>query len=116
MVEDAPTIDVILPKFMEFCKGTVLVAHNAGFDTSFIRYNCKQLGLEYDYTHVDTVEMARYLHPNMARFNLDAVCKAENLVNEHHHRAVDDAGCTAKIFEKFIVSLKMKRYLSLYRA
>ncbi len=106
MVVDAPTIDVILPKFMEFCKGSVLVAHNAGFDTSFIKYNCKQLGLTYDYTHVDTIEVARYLHPNMARFNLDAVCKAENVVNEHHHRAVADAEVTAKIFEKFIEKLK----------
>ena len=113
MVEDAPTIDVILPKFMEFCKGTVLVAHNASFDTSFIRYNCKQLGLEYDYTHVDTMEMARYLHPNMARFNLDAVCKAENLVNEHHHRAVDDAEVTSKIFEKFIVKLEAEKIFNL---
>ncbi|MCR5197116.1 MAG: PolC-type DNA polymerase III [Pseudobutyrivibrio sp.] len=106
MVVDAPTIDVILPRFMEFCKGSVLVAHNAGFDTSFIKYNCKQLGLIYDYTHVDTIEVARYLHPNMARFNLDAVCKAENVVNEHHHRAVADAEVTAKIFEKFIEKLK----------
>ncbi len=106
MVEDAPTIEDVLPRFMDFCKGTVLVAHNASFDTSFIRLNCKKLGLKYDYTHVDTVEVARYLHPNMSRFNLDAVCKAENLVNEHHHRAVDDAEVTAKIFEKFIVKLE----------
>ena len=113
MVEDAPTIDVILPKFMEFCKGSVLVAHNAGFDTSFIRYNCKQLGIDYDYTHVDTVEVARYLHPNMARFNLDAVCKAENVVNEHHHRAVDDAEATAKVFEKFITKLENEKIFTL---
>ncbi|SDH38831.1 DNA polymerase-3 subunit alpha [Pseudobutyrivibrio sp. 49] len=106
MVLDAPTIDVILPKFMDFCKGSVLVAHNAGFDTGFIRYNCKQLGLAYDYTHVDTVEIARYLHPNNAKFNLDAVCKLEKVVNEHHHRAVADAEVTAKIFEKFIVKLE----------
>ncbi|SCZ78405.1 PolC-type DNA polymerase III [Pseudobutyrivibrio xylanivorans] len=106
MVIDAPTIDVILPKFMEFCEGSILVAHNAGFDTGFIKYNCKKLGLSYDYTHVDTVEVARYLHPNNAKFNLDAVCKLENVVNEHHHRAVADAEVTAKIFEKFIVKLE----------
>ena len=113
MVENAPTIDVILPKFIEFCQGTVLVAHNAGFDTSFIKHNCKKLNIEYDFTHVDTMEMARYLHPNMARFNLDAVCKAENLVNEHHHRAVDDAEVTSKIFEKFIVKLENENIFDL---
>ncbi len=106
MVEDAPTIEEILPRFMEFCKGSVLVAHNADFDTSYIRLNCARLGLEYDYTHIDTMEVARYLHPKMAKFNLDAVCKAENLVNNHHHRAVDDAEVTAQIFEKFIVKLE----------
>ena len=113
MVADAPTIDVVLPQFMEFCKGTVLVAHNAGFDTGFIRYNCKQLGLDYDYTHVDTIEIARYLHPNMARFNLDAVCKAEGVVNEHHHRAVDDAEATARVFEKFIDKLEKENIFNL---
>ena len=113
MVENAPTIEEILPRFMEFCKGTVLVAHNAGFDTGFIKYNCKKLGLDYDYTHVDTVEVARYLHPHMARFNLDAVCKAENLVNEHHHRAVDDAEVTAKIWKKFIEKLENEKIYTL---
>ncbi len=113
MVADAPTIDVVLPQFMEFCKGTVLVAHNAGFDTGFIRYNCNQLGLDYDYTHVDTIEIARYLHPNMARFNLDAVCKAEGVVNEHHHRAVDDAEATARVFEKFIAKLEKENIFNL---
>ncbi|MCR5581432.1 MAG: PolC-type DNA polymerase III, partial [Pseudobutyrivibrio sp.] len=113
MVENAPTIDEILPRFMEFCEGNVLVAHNASFDTGFIKYYCKQLGLTYDYTHVDTMEVARYLHPNMARFNLDAVCKAENLVNEHHHRAVDDAEVTAKIFMKFIDKLENENIYTL---
>ena len=106
MVSDAPTIEEILPRFMEFCKDSVLVAHNADFDTSFIKANCKALGLPYDYTHVDTVGVARYLHPNMAKFNLDAVAKAEGVVNAHHHRAVDDAECTAEIFVKFIAKLK----------
>ncbi|SHI84253.1 PolC-type DNA polymerase III [Pseudobutyrivibrio xylanivorans] len=105
-VMNAPLIDEILPRFMEFCEGSILVAHNATFDTGFIRYNCKKLGLPYDYTHVDTMEVARYLHPNMARFNLDAVCKAEKLVNEHHHRAVADAEVTAKIFLRFIEKLE----------
>ena len=54
MVEDAPNISVILPKFMDFCGGSVLVAHNADFDTGFIRHNCEVLGLPYDYTYVDT--------------------------------------------------------------
>jgi len=53
------------------------------------------------------------LHPHMARFNLDAVCKAENLVNEHHHRAVDDAEVTAKIWKKFIEKLENEKIYTL---
>lgn len=113
MVEDAPTIDVILPKFLDFCQGCVLVAHNADFDTSFIKANCNELGLDYDFTHVDTVPTARYLHPNMSKFTLDAVAKAENVSLEHHHRAVDDAECTALIFEKFIEKLEAENIFTL---
>ena len=113
MVIDAPVIEEILPKFLEFCEGCVLVAHNASFDTGFIKTYCRKLGLPYDYTHIDTMACARYLHPSLTKVNLDAVAKAEGVVNEHHHRAVDDAECTAKIFEKFIVKLKAEGIFTL---
>lgn len=53
MVKDAGTIEEILPQFLKFCEGSVLVAHNAGFDTGFIRENAKRLNLPYDHTVVD---------------------------------------------------------------
>ncbi len=100
MVIDAPTVEEILPKFMEFCEGAIMVAHNAGFDMSFIKKNCKDLGLEYDFTIVDTVAMSQLLVTSIARFKLDNVAKALGIVLENHHRAVDDAECTAHIFIK----------------
>ena len=106
MVLDAPKIDVILPQFLEFCKGAVLVAHNASFDMSFIEENCSRMGLEQEFTYVDTVAMARVLLPQLNRFKLDTVAKALGVSLENHHRAVDDAGCTAEIFEKFIKMLE----------
>ena len=102
MVMDAPTIDRILPEFMEFCKGAVLVAHNAPFDVGFVERNCQQLGLPFDLTSVDTVGMARFLLPALNRFKLDTVAKALQIPLYNHHRAVDDADCTAKIFVKFV--------------
>ncbi len=102
MVMDAPTIDQILPEFMEFCKGAVLVAHNAPFDVGFVERNCQQLGLPFDLTSVDTVGMARFLLPALNRFKLDTVAKALQIPLYNHHRAVDDADCTAKIFVKFV--------------
>ena len=76
MVVDAETIEEVLPKFLEFSKGAVMVAHNAGFDMSFIIENCKRLGIEQDFTYVDTVGLARMLLPGLNRFKLDSVAKA----------------------------------------
>ncbi len=100
MVAGAETIDKVLPRFMEFCEGAYLVAHNASFDTSFIRQNCKRLGITYDHTHVDTLEMSRILLPHLAKYKLDVVAKDLGVSLENHHRAVDDAGCTAQIYLK----------------
>ena len=106
MVIDAPKIEEILPEFMKFCEGAVMVAHNAEFDMSFIKKNCERQGLLCDFTVVDTVALARVLLPNLNRFKLDTVAKALGVSLDNHHRAVDDAGCTAEIFVKFIQMLK----------
>ena len=107
-VMDAPTIDQVLPEFFAFCEGCVLVAHNASFDTGFIKENARKLELPYAYTHVDTLAMARVLLPQLAKFTLDHVAKTVGVSLENHHRAVDDAEATAEIFEKFIPMLLEK--------
>ncbi len=106
MVIDAPTVDVVLPQFLAFCEGCVMVAHNADFDVSFIKRKALNLGVDFNPTYVDTVAMARYLLPNLNRFKLDTVAKAVGVNLDNHHRAVDDAACTAEIFVKFIVMLE----------
>ncbi len=106
MVLDAPVIHDILPQFMEFCQGAVMVAHNADFDMSFIRHNCEQLGLGCEKTVLDTVALARVLLPSLNRFKLNTIAKALNISLENHHRAVDDAACTAEMFIKFVEMLR----------
>ena len=106
MVMGAETIEEILPRFMEFCEGCVMIAHNAEFDMSFIRKNCMDLDIPCNHTVGDTVAMARILLPTLHRFKLDTVAKALKISLENHHRAVDDAECTAHIFVKFIEMLK----------
>ncbi len=106
MVMGAPMIDVILPQFFDFCQDAVLVAHNANFDMSFIIENARRLGLQKEFTYVDTVGIARILLPHQARHTLDAVAKTLGISLENHHRAVDDAEATAEIFVKFIPMLK----------
>ena len=102
MVVDAPGIEEVLPRFLKFSEGAVMVAHNADFDMSFIKKNCADLGLEREFTYADTVGMARFLLPGLNRFKLDNVAKAVGVPLEHHHRAVDDANCTAEIFVRFV--------------
>ena len=108
MVEDAPNISVILPKFMDFCGGSVLVAHNADFDTGFIRHNCEVLGLPYDYTYVDTLGIARSFLEGLKNYKLDTVVEAMGCTLANHHRAVDDAGATADVFVRFLERFKKK--------
>ena len=106
MVMDAPLVEEILPKFMEFCEGCVMVAHNADFDMSFIKKNCENLGMDCTPSILDTVALARVLLPQLNRFKLDNVAKILGISLDHHHRAVDDAACTAEIFVKFITMLE----------
>ncbi len=106
MVEDAPYISEVLPKFLDFIGDNALVAHNARFDTGFIKQKASDLGIETDFTFLDTMEMAMALLPELGRFQLQQVAKALKVPLETHHRAVDDAGCTAGIFIKQVKMLK----------
>ena len=106
MVVDAETIDVVLPKFLDFIGDAVLVAHNAGFDVSFIEQNCRYQEIEREFISLDTVALARVLLPTLSKYKLNVVAKALNISLENHHRAVDDAGATAEIFVRFVEMLK----------
>ena len=106
MVLPYPGIQEILPRFLEFCGDSVLVAHNAGFDVGFISYNAKEQGIPFEPTVLDTVALARHLLPNLNRYKLDTVAKALGISLENHHRAVDDAGATAEIFVAFVKMLR----------
>ncbi len=106
MVAGAPGIGEVLPRFLEFCEGCVLGAHNAGFDMSFIQENARRLGLPCAFACVDTVGIARVLLPGQKKHTLDAVAKTLKIPLENHHRAVDDAECTALIFLRFLQMLE----------
>ena len=106
MVKDAPMYDVIVPRFVEFCGDDIVVAHNASFDTGFVRKNAEELGLKFDNTVLDTMTLSHILLPELGKFTLDRVCKELKVVNAHHHRAIDDAEATAKVFFKLLDMLK----------
>lgn len=108
MVMKEPGIETVLPQFLDFVGDSVLVAHNAAFDTGFISKNAKDLGLVYDSTVVDTMTLAMILCPELGKFTLDRICKHLGIKLENHHRAVDDAAATAEMFQYFLTLLKEK--------
>ncbi len=108
MVLEAPKIEEILPEFLQFCAGCVMVAHNADFDNSFIAAQADRQGLTWEKTVVDTVSVARILLPDLNNYKLDTIAKALEVSLENHHRAVDDAQATAEIYQKLLVQLKEK--------
>ena len=106
MVIGADIIEVVLPEFLEFVGESVLVAHNAGFDTKFIKKYAKDMGLKVSNTILDTMTLAHVLCPELGKFTLDRICKHLGVKLENHHRAVDDATATADVFKRFLKMLK----------
>lgn len=106
MVKDAPTIEQALPDFLSFARDSILVAHNADFDIGFVRESCKRIGLEFESPYVDTLRLAKALLPQLKRYKLDVIAKNMGISLNNHHRAIDDAEATARIYLKFLEELK----------
>lgn len=106
MVKDAPSQSEAVSAFLEFCGDAVLVAHNAPFDTSFIKVACANMGVEYNHTSLDTVAICRAILPDIKNCKLDTVASYLRLGSFNHHRAVDDAEILSKIFLSLVVRLK----------
>ena len=103
MVAGAPKEGEAVRKFFEFCgEGSVLVAHNASFDTEVIRSVCERNGIEYNYSHIDTLVLAQSLISGIKNYKLDTISNHFKLPKFDHHRADEDAGALAAIFEKLL--------------
>ncbi len=111
MLEGAPTIQEVLPKFLEFVGDRVLVAHNSDFDTGFIRAECARQGLEYRFTAADTLILAQNLMPQLNKFKLDIVSNALSLPEFNHHRAGDDALICGLIMSRFLKTLEEEHHI-----
>ena len=100
MVKDAPKIDEALPQFFEFCGDRVLIAHNANFDTGFIRAAAEKLHIPFNNPYLDTVALSRFANPELKKHKLDVLAEYYNLGDFNHHRACDDAEMLAHIYFK----------------
>ncbi len=110
MVQDAPTIDSVLPEFLSFAKDAILVAQNATFDIGFIKENARVLTLPFENHHViDTMNLAKYFYGDqLKRFNLKVLANFFKVKLEQHHRADQDANATAQIFLIMLAELQQK--------
>ena len=106
MVANAPTIEGVLPEFFEFVGDSVLVAHNANFDTGFIRVAAERAGLPFTSPYLDTLALSRYVNPELRRHTLDAIAEHYGLGDFNHHRADEDAEMLARIF--FVMQSRLR--------
>lgn len=106
MVAGAPKEEEAVRKFFEFCgEDVILVAHNANFDTSFLRAVCSRHDMTFPYVYIDTVAMCRSMLTDIKNCKLDTVAKYLKLKPFNHHRACDDAAVLGEIFINLIQRL-----------
>lgn len=107
MLKNAPSYRDVLPDFLKFCSGSVLVGHNVvGFDIKFVKYYLEQLGYDIDGPVVDTLTLShKLLH--LPNYKLNTIADYFG-IEFNHHRAESDALATAKIFIKLV---KLKKSL-----
>ena len=102
-VKNAKPLEQVLQEFQEFCKDTVLVAHNATFDVGFMNANYERHGLpKISQPVIDTLEFARNLYPEYKRHGLGPLTKRFGVALEHHHMANYDAEATGRLLFIFI--------------
>ena len=105
-VRNAKPFVECVDEILEFIGDSILVAHNASFDCSFIEKNCKDLDLHFNATILDTVQICRFLYPELKSVKLNLVAKHLGIKLTSHHRAVDDAKATGDIFVECIKKIK----------
>jgi DNA polymerase-3 subunit alpha (Gram-positive type) len=113
MLTGMPTLDKVMPDFFEFCKGAVLAAHNADFDTAFVGRAFAAQGMKLDHPVIDTLSLSRNLFRDQKSHKLAAVCKRLGVSLKNAHRAVHDARATALALTKMLEMLDGSRSLRL---
>jgi DNA polymerase-3 subunit alpha (Gram-positive type) len=98
MVRDSKPEKTVLEQFAAFAEGSILVAHNASFDMGFLNNSYERYGMpEAPQPVIDTLEMSRFLHPQLKSHRLNTLAKRYGVGLEQHHRAVYDSETTGAL-------------------
>ena len=108
MVKDAPKIEEVFPKILEFVGDSVLVAHNADFDIGFLKHNASILNLKLENTSLDTLRLAKDLFPDFKKYKLGIIADKLGITVDVAHRALDDVKTTVQVFNVMMNMLKEK--------
>ena len=106
MVKDAPTIEEILPKVIEFIGDSVVVTHNTDFDVTWLKYNYEKYGYKWENTYIDTLRLAKAMFPEYTRYKLGFIADKLGIVVEVAHRALDDVKTLVQVFNQMIEKAK----------
>ena len=106
MVKDAPPVKEVLAAFLDFCGDALLVAHNAKFDTGFVRAAAEKYGFDFHNPSLDTVAVSQYVNADLKKHTLDSIANHYHLGDFHHHRAVDDAEVLFLIYKEMLARLE----------
>ncbi len=105
MVRGMPSIDAVLPQFLDFITGpdTILLAHNASFDVGFISAALGRCGLDApNVPTIDTVELARWKWPRLRNHKLETIARHLRIADRTEHRALGDVEVLKSVFENLI--------------
>ncbi|MEJ2220649.1 MAG: exonuclease domain-containing protein [Desulfobacterales bacterium] len=116
MLEGKPTIDEVLPRFKDFVKDTILVAHNAAFDMRFLQLKEEQTGVRFINPVLDTLLLSAVVHPSHEDHNMEAIARRLGVRILARHTAMGDAIATGEMFLKFLPLLSQQKIYTLEEA
>lgn len=99
MLKGQKTIEEVLPKFIDFAGDDILLGHNLMFDYGFLKQNAISLELEFEKNGMDTLKIARKTLPHLESRGLEYLCNYYGIQDDNHHRALNDATVTAKLYQ-----------------
>lgn len=99
MVAGARSCPEVIHDFLSFCEDDVLIGHNVMFDYSFVKCSAVREGLTFEKMGIDTLKIAKKVHPELESKSLSALCEHYKIENKAAHRAYFDALATAKLYQ-----------------
>lgn len=99
MVFNAPSINRVLPQFLNFCQDFILIGHNVDFDTQMISIACQRFNLPFQNKVIDTCFLSKQIFPKLTNHKLETLTNHLHILNRQAHRALSDCFATNELFQ-----------------